>query len=557
MDTIPDSDVASAEWGAWHNISWSDSYQTVGKLQTRIAKATKAGHWRKVRSLQSLLTRSSSAKALAVRRVTENQGRKTPGVDGQTWSKPEEKWEAAQSLCCRGYKPSPLRRVHIPKANGGLRPLGIPTMRDRAMQALHHLALDPVAETTADHHSYGFRKGRSTTDAITQVKNVLSRKASAKFVLEGDIKGCFDNISHEWLLANVCMDKSLLRKWLKAGFLEKGSLFPTTAGTPQGGIISPVLANIALDGLQARLDSLFTTVRQAREAKVHLVRYADDFVITGSSVELLENKIKPVVTEFLKERGLTLSESKTRITDVREGFDFLGWNVRMFKRMLVVQPSAKNKKAFLDKVRTAIHDSRAGKQEDVIAKLNPIIRGWGNYHRTQMSTRAFTKCDHQIWYLLWRWALRRHPNKGRRWVKKRYFEVIRGRDWRFGTKDKLLISLGMMKQQFHIKVKSEANPYDPAFDEYFTKRLASKMLSSLEHRSKLRWLWRVQDGLCPVCEQPISMETQWHLHHVTPKRLGGSDKLGNLVLLHANCHRQVHSQGVSEWVAGDSREGVV
>ena len=542
MDTIPDSDVASAAWSSWHDISWSDTYQTVGKLQTRIAKATNAGNWRKVRSLQSLLTRSSSAKALAVRRVTENQGRKTPGVDGQTWSTPEEKWEAAQDLCSQGYKPSPLRRIHIPKANGGKRPLGIPTMRDRAMQALHLLALDPVAESTADHHSYGFRKGRSTTDAIVQLHNVLGRKASAKFVLEGDIKGCFDNINHDWLLSNVCMDKRLLRKWLKAGFLEKGNLFPTMAGTPQGGIISPVLANIALDGLQAQLDSLFTTVRQAREAKVHLVRYADDFVITGSSTELLENKIKPVVTEFLKERGLTLSETKTRITDVAEGFDFLGWNVRKFKGGLMVQPSQRNRQAFLDKVRAVIHEKRAHAQEEVIATLNPIIRGWGNYHRTQMCTRAFAKCDHQIWSSLWRWALRRHPNKGRRWVKRRYFERVQGRDWRFGTKDKLLINLGMMQKCIHIKVKSEANPYDPAFDEYFTKRLASKMLSSLESRGKLRWLWRVQEGLCPVCDQPITMESRWHLHHITPKRLGGSDKLGNLVLLHANCHRQIHTR---------------
>ena len=557
MDTIPDSDVASAEWSAWHEISWSDTYQTVGKLQTRIAKATKAGNWRKVRSLQSLLTRSSSAKALAVRRVTENQGRKTPGVDGQTWSSPEEKWSAAQKLCSRGYKPSPLRRIHIPKASGGLRPLGIPTMRDRAMQALHLLALDPVAETTADHHSYGFRKGRSCADAISRVHNVFCRKDAAGFVLEGDIKGCFDNISHDWLMANVCMDKRLLRKWLKAGYFEKGSLFPTVAGTPQGGIISPVLANIALDGLNKQLESLFTTVRQARAAKVHLVRYADDFVISGSSKELLENTVKPVVIAFLRERGLTLSETKTRITDVRDGFDFLGWNVRKFNRGLLIRPSKRNQKAFLDKVRSVLHEKRASRQEDVIATLNPIIRGWGNYHRNQMITRVFARCDHQIWYALWRWAQRRHPNKGRRWIKKRYFQVIQGRDWRFATKDKLLVSLGMMGKQTYIRVRSEANPYDPAFDEYFTKRLATKMLSSLGHRNKLRWLWRVQDGLCPVCEQPITMETRWHLHHVTPKRLGGSDKLGNLMLMHANCHRKVHSQGASEWVAGDSREGDV
>jgi retron-type reverse transcriptase len=291
-------DVASTAWQSWHDVSWAEACQVVARLQARIAKAVKAGEWRKVRNLQRLLTKSSSAKALAVRRVTENQGRKTPGVDKQTWGTPDEKWQAVVGLGSKRYKPLPLRRIYIPKANGDKRPLGIPTMRDRAMQALHLLALDPVAETTGDAHSYGFRRERSTADAIEQVRNVLGRKASPKWVLEGDIKGCFDNISHDWLVANVCMDKGILRKWLKAGFIEMGRLFPTNAGTPQGGIISPVLANIALDGLQRELETLFHTVRQARAAKVNLVRYADDFVITGSSKELLENEVRPLVEKF-------------------------------------------------------------------------------------------------------------------------------------------------------------------------------------------------------------------------------------------------------------------
>lgn len=270
-----DCDVASTAWQSWHDVSWVKVHQVVARLQTRIAKAAKAGEWRKVRALQRLLTKSTGAKALAVRRVTENQGRKTPGVDKQTWDTPEAKWNAVVDLGNRRYRPLPLRRIYIPKANGDKRPLGIPTMRDRAMQALHLLALDPVAETIGDPHSYGFRRERSTADAIEQVRNALGRKASPKWVLEGDIKGCFDNISHDWLVANVCMDKGILRKWLKAGFIETGRLFPTQAGTPQGGIISPVLANLALDGLQYELTSLFRTVREERAAKVNLVRYAD------------------------------------------------------------------------------------------------------------------------------------------------------------------------------------------------------------------------------------------------------------------------------------------
>ena len=194
--SLHDCDVASATWQSWHDVSWVKAHQVVARLQTRIAKAAKAGEWRKVRSLQKLLAKSICAKALAVRRVTENQGRKTPGVDRQTWDTPEAKWQAVTELGNKKYKPMPLRRIFIPKANGDKRPLGIPTMRDRAMQALHLLALDPVAETTADHHSYGFRRERSTTDAIEQIRNVLGRKASPKWVLEGDIKGCFDNIIH-------------------------------------------------------------------------------------------------------------------------------------------------------------------------------------------------------------------------------------------------------------------------------------------------------------------------------------------------------------------------
>ncbi len=542
MDAVCENgDVASTDWQSWHQIHWSDAHQTVARLQIRIAKAAKAGEWRKARSLQRLLTRSSSAKALAVKRVTENRGRKTPGVDSKTWSTPEEKWEAVKSLSNRRYRPLPLRRIHIPKANGDKRPLGIPTMRDRAMQALHLLALDPVAETTGDSHSYGFRRERSTADAIQQVRNVLTNKAAPQWVLEGDIKGCFDNISHDWLVANVCMDKGILRKWLKAGFVEMGTLFPTNAGTPQGGIISPVLANMALDGLQRELEGLFRTVRQVREAKVHLVRYADDFVVTGSSRELLEERVRPLVVQFLATRGLVLSETKTKITHVTEGFDFLGWNVRRVNRMLLTQPSKKDVKAFMTKMRESVRTMRSAKQEDLILKLTPIIRGWANYHRIQMAMCTFSRCDHLIWELLWRWADRRHPNKGKRWVKQRYFVRTKGRDWRFAIKDKILPVLSEFRKRTHVKVVAEANPYDPAFDEYFTKRLARKMDQTLEGRRKLRWLWWWQDGLCPACFQKITRETGWHLHHRIKRTNGGSNATSNLTLLHPNCHMQLHA----------------
>lgn len=535
-----DCDVVSAAWKSWHEVEWVKVYQVVARLQTRIAKAAKAEDWRKLRTLQKLLTKSTAAKALAVRRVTENRGRKTPGIDNQTWSTPETKWTAVEDLRIKGYRPRPLRRIYIPKANGEKRPLGIPTMRDRAMQALHLLALDPVAETLADPHSYGFRRERSTTDAIGQVRNILSREVSPKWVLEGDIKGCFDNISHDWLVANVHMDKGILQKWLKAGFIEMGKLFPTQAGTPQGGIISPVLANLALDGLQLELTKLFRTVREAREAKVNLVRYADDFIITGSSPELLEKKVKPLVEKFLADRGLVLSAAKTKITHVTAGFDFLGWNVRYFNELLI-QPSKKNKEKFLEKIRGLLRERKAASQAEVIEKLTPVIRGWANYHRSQNSSQTFARCDHEIWQALWRWSLRRHSEKNKRWVKKRYFKCIKGRNWRFAEKDKLLPVLVGYTKIPHTKIQSDAIPYDPKFDDYFSKRLAKRMDKMLEGKRKLRWLWWWQEGLCPRCDQKITRETGWHLHHIVKRSARGSDKLTNLELLHPNCHNQHHS----------------
>lgn len=261
----------------WQAMDWQAVNRNVRRLQARIVKATQEGRWGKVKALQRLLTHSFSGKALAVRRVTENQGKNTPGVDGDIWDTPAKKATAIDSLQSRGYRPRPLRRVYIPKSNGKLRPLGIPVMKDRAMQALYLLGLGPIAETTGDHHSYGFRVERSTADAIEQCFKVLAAQRMADWILEGDIQSCFDQISHEWLLANIPMDKAILRKWLKAGFMEEGILYPTDEGTPQGGTISPVLANMALDGLERLLMENFHRKNgHSLSPKVHFVRYADD-----------------------------------------------------------------------------------------------------------------------------------------------------------------------------------------------------------------------------------------------------------------------------------------
>jgi RNA-directed DNA polymerase len=536
----------------WHQINWTKAHSNVRRLQARIVKATKEGRWGKVKALQHLLTHSLSGKALAVKRVTENEGRKTPGVDKKTWSTPEAKSQAVKSLKQRGYKPLPLRRIYIPKANGKKRPLGIPTMKDRAMQALYLLALEPIAETKADTNSYGFRPERSCADAIEASFNMLSPSRSAQWVLEGDIKGCFDNISHGWMVDNIPTDKKILQKWLKAGFIEKKTLFPTEAGTPQGGIISPVLANMTLDGLENVLKSTFREDTNRKNAegrrtyyspKVNLIRYADDFIITGISKDLLEKEVKPLVEEFLAKRGLALSQEKTNITHIEEGFDFLGQNVRKYDGKMLIKPSKKNVLKFLGDIREAIRGNKTVTQERMIEKLNPKIRGWANYHKSVVAKKTFGAIDHEIWKSLWRWVKRRHPNKGTRWIKEKYFSRLGSQNWVFncnGGKKRLVIA-GSIPIKRHVKIKGDANPFDPEWETYFERRQGFKMENSLVGRMQLRALWRSQKGICPICDQRITMDTGWANHHIVWKSKGGKDGNSNRVLLHKNCHRQVHN----------------
>lgn len=540
----------------WHGIDWAEAHQTVRRLQMRIAKAVREGCWGKVKTLQWLLTHSFYGKAIAVKRVTENHGKKTPGVDGETWDTPELKARAVMSLKRRGYRPQPLRRVFIPKANGKMRPLGIPTMKDRAMQALYLLALEPISETTADPNSYGFRPERASRDAREQCFIALASKQSAQWVLDADISGCFDNISHDWMLANIPMDKAILRKWLKSGFVWKGQMFPTEAGTPQGGIISPVLANMTLDGMERMLSSCFGKKgsRKSYRNKVNLIRYADDFVITGATKEVLE-EAKALIEKFLTERGLSLSPEKTKIVHIEDGFDFLGWNVRKYDGKLLIKPAKKNVQAFLRKIRAEIRGAKTTKQETVIVKLNPIIRGWANYHRNQVAKEIFGKVDFIIWKQLWQWACRRHSNKNLQWIKDKYFVRKEERNWVFGTTVKdddgkerfvKLVKASDTPIRRHTKIKGEANPYDPAWEQYFEDRLGLAMKDSFRGRNRLFYLWYAQDGECPNCGERITKATGWHLHHILPKAQGGMDTTSNLVILHPNCHRQVHSRDDGE-----------
>ena len=472
---------------AWKNIDWVKAEEHVYRLQMRIAKAVKDGRFGRVKALQWLLTKSHYAKLLAVKRVTESKGAKTPGIDGEILSCRKSKYQAIQSLNAKGYESSPLRRVLIPKRNGKTRALGIPTIRDRAMQALYLLALEPIAETTGDPNSYGFRRERSAQDANHQCWNVLSHQNRAQWILEADIKACFDEISHDWLLQNIPMDKRVLQQWLKAGFMEGHCFHDTYAGVPQGGVISPTLANMALDGLEQAIHNA------CRETdKVNFVRYADDFIVTAKSKEMLENKIKPVIEQFLAIRGLQLSQAKTTITHIEKGFNFLGFNIRKYNGKYLGKPTKESIKAITRKVKQIVVRGYGWSGADLIKTLNPTIRGWANYYRCAVSKSAYSKIDNEIYRLCMYWTMRKCSGNQRIKAVTRYFRRRNPitKRWIFSdteTRDKKkrvvsIVKMMDVKIQRHIKVKSSANIFDPTAREYFQKRALWKAEIRLRQR---------------------------------------------------------------------------
>jgi RNA-directed DNA polymerase len=342
------------------------------------------------------------------------------------------------------------------------------------------------------------------------------------------------------------METAILKKWLKAGYIERRCFHTTEEGTPQGGIISPVIANMTLDGLERLLLSHFSkTSRKGRKAKVNLIRYADDFIITGDSKELLEQEVKPLVEHFMRERGLELSEEKTVITHIEQGFDFLGQTVRKYRRgkrtKFFITPSKKNVKAFLRKIRKRIKEGKNLTAGELIGDLNPQIRGWALYHRHAVSKAIFHAVDHAIFQAIWKWARRRHRHKPRRWIKEKYFPDEGPNRWVFTglfkneegqTKMVRLLAASSIRIERHTKIRAEANPYDPAWERYFERRLDVQMVNRLKGKRWLIHLWKEQQGLCPVCHQKITRITGWHSHHILWRSKGGSDRVENRVLLY-------------------------
>ncbi|MDJ1174740.1 group II intron reverse transcriptase/maturase [Roseofilum capinflatum] len=545
----------------WRQIDWKSVERCVFRLQKRIYQAKRRGDVRTVCGLQKLLLKSWSAKLLAVRRVTQdNQGKKTAGVDGVKALSPEARMNLVGQLKLSS-KSKPARRVWIPKpGRGEKRPLGIPTMNDRAAQALVKMALEPQWEAVFEPNSYGFRPGRSCHDAIGAIFNAIRYKP--KWVLDADIAQCFDRINHNALLDKLETFPAIrrqIRAWLKAGVIDSKQLIPTDEGTPQGGVISPLLANIALHGMEEIIKDLVGklpgkgSLTHRREA-VSLIRYADDFVIIHENRDVIQ-KCRDHIQEWLKGIGLELKEAKTHLTHTLEGkstgFDFLGFNIRQYNVgkyktganprgnplgfKTIIKPSKKAIQTHYRKLKEIIEMHISAPQEALIRHLNPVIRGWSNYYSTIVSKEVFSYLDNLLFWKLLRWGRRRHSNKTGKWIAIKYWQTIGRRNWAFATRSESnpmqLRSHSETPIVRHVKVKGEASPYDGNL-KYWSTRMGKQPGVS----TRVSKLLKKQKGKCTQCELTFREEDVMEIDHIIPKSKGGKEVYENLQLLHRHCH---------------------
>jgi len=540
----------------WDTVDWRGTQRLVRNLRQRIFRATRAGDIKKVRSLQKLMLRSYSNILMSVRRVTQvNAGRNTPGVDRIVVKTPRARGELVDLLdTFQPWRSKPVRRVYIPKRNGKQRPLGIPTVMDRCLQAMVKNALEPEWEARFEGTSYGFRPGRGCHDAIARIYLLARPNKRKKWVVDADIKGAFDNIDHEFLLRAIgqAPGRELLRQWLKAGIMEDGVFHETPLGTPQGGVISPLLLNIALHGMEAALGVKRNNKGEIRGPRA-VVRYADDLVVfceSKADAVYVKDKILP---EWLAERGLTLSEEKTRIAHLTEGFDFLGFAIRHHERpettrtgyKLLIRPSKKSVAGLREKLREAWLSLKGHEVEAVLWKLNPIIRGWANYFRAGVSSVTFSKLDGWMYTRAKRYARHTHPTKSEDWICKRYWGKLnreRNDCWVFGDKRPkkdgsfhYLLKFSWFKIERHTLVQGTASPDDASLREYWWARrkvnIRHLTASDVDMAND-------QDWACPVCGEELMNGEPLERHHLTAKSDGGSDARSNRVLVHQYCHQQ-------------------
>ncbi|NEQ37258.1 MAG: group II intron reverse transcriptase/maturase [Okeania sp. SIO3I5] len=542
----------------WKDINWKKVEKYVFKLQKLIYRTSSRGEIRKMRKYQRLLTKSYYALLLAVRRVTQdNQGKKTAGMDGIKNLHPMQRFNLVNLLNSPYLKASPTRRVWIPKpGKDEKRPLGIPTMYDRALQALVKLGMEPEWEARFEPNSYGFRPGRSTHDATQAIFDSINRQP--KYALDADISKCFDRINHDALLGKVGRTpyRRLIKQWLKSGVLDNKQFSNTVEGTPQGGVISPLLANIALHGMEERLMEFAKTIDmkkadgnqkswQVKCKSLSIIRYADDFVVLHEDVKVVL-QAKTVIQEWLNQIGLELKPEKTKIAHTLEeykgnkpGFDFLGFNIRQYKVKstrqgfkTLIKPSSKSIKTHYRKLADICDSHKNASTKAVIAKLNPIIRGWANYFSAVVSKEIFNKIDSLLWKRLGRWASRRHPNKSATWVKKKYFPNVKGtRNWILNDGEYILKLHSEVPIIRHIKVKGNKSPYDGDWTYW-----SSKIGKYPGVRKEVATLLKRQKNKCAFCGLTFRPIDLMEIDHIKPRSKGGDNTIKNKQLLHRHCH---------------------
>jgi RNA-directed DNA polymerase len=551
----------------WLSVDWQTAEENVRRLRQRIFTASQAGDLKRVRNLQKLMLRSHANTLVSVRRVTEvNAGRRTAGIDGEVVLLPQAKAELADWVQRRSepWQARPVRRVHIPKAGGKQRPLGIPVIVDRVLQARVVNALEPEWEARFEPKSYGFRPGRGCHDAIGAIYQVAKgANPRRRWVLDADLAAAFDRIDHDHLLRQLGTfpARELIAAWLKAGVVEKGRHTPTEEGTPQGGVVSPLLLNVALHGMEraagVRYQVSGSEAVTLKPSSPVLIRYADDLVVLCHSRREVE-QVKARLAGWLAPRGLAFNEGKTQIVTLEDGFDFLGVTVRRQSGKLLIRPSKAAVRRIRERLRTEMRALRGSNAQAVLHRLNPIVRGWAAYYRSVVSSKVFAGLDDYMWKLTYKWARHEHPNKSKHWVVTRYFgrfNKSRQDRWVFGDRDSgaYLVKFAWTKIVRHQMVKGTASVDDPALVEYWADRRRKGSALPMD-RINLRLL-KTQNGQCPLCgdlllhaDHPPQTPSQWEQWLVATRRTmlknhivqhvdGRPDEL-NLRLAHAQCQRR-------------------